>query len=166
MAKSKSSVEHVSTDLQMDEQIRMQENGWKFQAIGLVLMFVLVLAAAIGLFGDGLVSKTKQNIDAIEIEHERFHRFEAKMPLKITARDNDGGMTVSFPTTYLESFEIESILPEPNGNRFDAGKVRYDFRGKDEMSVIFYLIPRKRGSIQGTIEVNNTRFAINHYIFP
>ncbi|HYG17456.1 MAG TPA: hypothetical protein VD816_00945 [Ohtaekwangia sp.] len=166
MAKSKKSVERVSTDLQIDEHIAMQENGWKVQAAGLFFIFLLILAAAIGLFGDGIVSSEKQTGDDIEIEHERFYRFEARMPLTIKAHGQEGLLRVSFPNEYLERFQVESILPEPNSNRFESGKVQYQFSGKDRMNITFYLIPRKPGNIQSTIEVNESRFEISHFIFP
>jgi hypothetical protein len=166
MAKSKNSVENVSTDLQIDEQIDMQENGWIFQAIGLVFIFIFIGAAAMGVFGNGFVSKKKQNNNSIEVEHERYYRFEAQMPLKITAQTVDGNLIVSVPNSYLENFEIESILPEPTANRFDGEKVFYEFEGSGGMKVTFYLIARKVGSIQSNIIINESEFHITHFIYP
>lgn len=166
MAKNKNLVEHVTTDLQIDEQIRMQENGWKLQTIGLLLIFALVLAAIFGLFGDGIASKKTQDNNGIEIEHQRFYRFEARMQLKIEGEDKGGRLMVSIPNSYLENFKIESILPEPNDNRFEGDNVQYEFDGNDRMNVTFHLIPRTVGNIRSSIEVNERRFQINHFIFP
>jgi hypothetical protein len=166
MAKNKTTVEQVTTDLQMDEQIQMQENGWKFQAIGLLFIIALVLAAALGLFGDGILSQKKQASNDIQIEYERFYRFEARMPVKIKVEDTGVRLMVSFPNSYLQNFEIESILPEPNNNTFEGDRVQYEFDGKDRMNVTFYLIPRKVGNFQSSIEVNQSHFQINHFIFP
>jgi hypothetical protein len=166
MTKNKGSVEHISTDLQIDEKIRMQENGWKVQAAGLIFILVLVLSAAIGLFGDGVISKKKLAENSIEIEYQKFYRFEARMELKIKSENATEGLMISFPNSYLEHFEIESILPEPSSNKFESDKVQYRFAGKDHIDVTFYLIPRKVGNIEGSLQVSENQFQINHFIFP
>jgi hypothetical protein len=166
MTKSKGSVEHVSTSLQLDERIKMQENGWKAQAAGLVFILGLVLAAAIGLFGNGLVSKKRLAKNAAEIEYQTFYRFEARMELKIKTRNATDGILISFPNSYLQHFEIESILPEPSSTKFHNDKLLYFFDGEDNINVTYYLIPRKVGSVEGSIQVGENQFPLNHFIFP
>jgi hypothetical protein len=164
--KRKGSVEHISTDLEIDEKLEMHEKGWKVQAAGLVFILALVLCAGVGVFGDGLVSKTKIIENSIEIEYQRFYRLEAIMELKIKDQNATDGLVISLPNSYLENFEIKSILPEPGVNRSKGGKVEYMFEGKDHINVTFYLIPRKTGNIESIVHVNNGQFTINHFIFP
>jgi hypothetical protein len=167
MKKRHHSVERIKTTLQIEEHLRAQEYGWKFQTAGLCLILFLVLCGAIGLFGDGIASKNKLEAAGITIEAERFYRFEARMPLKISMENNDkAGITVTFPARYLKNFEIASILPAPSGNKFEDDHVQYSFEGTGPAHLTFFLIPRKVGPVEGSIRVNETQFSLNHFIFP
>jgi hypothetical protein len=167
MKKTHHSVERLKTALQIDEHLRAQEYGWKFQAVGLYLILALVFCGAIGLFGDGIASKSKLEENPITIESERFYRFEARMPLQISVENNDkAGITVTFPVSYLKNFEIGSILPAPTGNKFGNHHIQYSFEGTGPAHLTFFLIPRKVGPVEGSIEVNGIHFPLNHFIFP
>jgi hypothetical protein len=167
MKKHQHSVERIKTTLQIEEHLRAQEFGWKFQAAGLCLILVLILCGAIGLFGDGIASKNKLEDNLITIESERFYRFEARMPLQVSVENNDkAGITVTFPAHYLKNFEIGSILPSPKENKLEGDHVQYLFEGTGPAHLIFFLIPRKIGPVEGTIKVNETQFPLNHFIFP
>jgi hypothetical protein len=162
------SVERVNTDLEIDEHLPMHERGWKAQLVGLYLIFALVLTAALGLYGDGLLSKkTIQEGNAI-IEFQQFYRFEARMELKVelNSSDNTEGLIVSFPTAYLKNFQMDSMLPEPEKNIVKEGHVQYLFNGTGNINVTFFLIPKKVGKIDGSVQVNSNQFQLNHFIFP
>jgi hypothetical protein len=167
MAKSNQSVERVKTDLEIDEHLLMQERGWRVQAAGLYFLYSLVLTAALGLFGDGLISNNKSQQNEVQVEHERFYRFEAPMEIKVELKNVTGeNITISFPHEYLKSFEVESIVPEPDKNISKGNMVQYIFNGTGNMNITFYFTPRTVGITEGSIEVNNNRFALNHFIFP
>jgi hypothetical protein len=164
---NKESIERVNTSLEIDEQINLHKKGWKAQAVGLAFMYILVLLAAVGLFGDGLLSKNKLTEQNITIESQRFYRYEARMELKIDVPDTDSDRTViSLPSHYLKDFEIESIVPEPESNSISNDKVNYVFKGSGNLNVTFYLVPQKVGKLEGTLGVNEHAFLLNHFIFP
>ncbi|WP_276370943.1 hypothetical protein [Chryseolinea sp. H1M3-3] len=166
MSKNKHSVEHIKTQLQIDEHMSMQERGWKVQAVGLYFIFALVLTAAVGLYGDGLISARKITNGHVTVEYQRQYRFQARMEIKVQLQNSTDGAMVSFPTAYLKKFEVASIVPQPNENKFQDDRVHYLFKGSDGMSITFYLIPQHVGNINGSIQVNNKEFDINHFIFP
>lgn len=159
-------IEPVKSTLEIDEHLRLHKTGWKLQTIGIYFIYLFVLTAALGLFGDGLLSKTTSQVANVEVEFEKFYRFEAIMELKYKINEVDGGAFISLPASYANSFEIQSVLPEPKRSRFESGNIRYFFEGQDQMDITFYLIPRKMGSIQGMIKVNDSHFEINHFIYP
>lgn len=165
MKKNNSTVEKVHADLNIDEHLKMQEKGWQIQAVGMLCMFVFILSAALGLYGDGIVSHQNLNKNEANIEYDRFFRFEAKMDFKVKTT-SVGNTSISFPTEYLNSFEISSIVPEPNESRFSDARVEYVFHGGDAAEITFYLIPQEFGRIQGSVKVNENVFAVNHLIFP
>ena len=164
----KESVERVKTDLEIEEHVSMHERGWKIQAIGLYLILALVLTAAVGLYGDGLISKKKVSENTATVEYQRFYRFQARMQLKFELNIPAGGteVIVSFPGKYLESFQVDSILPEPEKNVMKGERVEYHFNGTGSSTITFFLIPQSIGAIGGSIEVDNSRFELNHFIFP
>ncbi|MBD0294127.1 MAG: hypothetical protein ICV84_02845, partial [Flavisolibacter sp.] len=58
MSQQKHTVEEVKTDLEIDEDLDLHEKGWKLQRFGWFFIFALVILAALGVFGDGIASKT------------------------------------------------------------------------------------------------------------
>lgn len=165
---TKESVERVKTDLEIEEHLPMHERGWKVQTVGMYLILALVLTAAVGLYGDGLVSKKRVSEDIATVEYQRFYRFQARMELKFKLNIPDGGndVVVRFPGKYLESFQVDSVLPEPEKNVINGEQVEYHFNGSGYTTITFYLIPRRIGSVGGSIEVDKSSFDVDHFIFP
>lgn len=166
MSKDKS-IERVNTDLEIDEHLPMQERGWKMQTIGMYFILAIVLTASIGLFGDGPMSK-RINENIATVEYERFYRFQSRMELKVQIDNTNDpkGLAVKFPSKYLEHFQVDSVLPEPEKTTFNGDHIQYQFNGKGNIMITFYLIPQRIGRIDGSIEINNNRFVLNHFIFP
>lgn len=165
---NKESIEHIKTDLEIEEHLPMQERGWKVQAIGLSFILAMVLTAAVGLYGNGLISKKTVSSNNATVEYQRFYRFQSPMELKLELNmPNEGNeVIVSLPGKYLESFQVDSVLPEPDKNVMNGDQLQYHFNGTGNFTITFYLIPQRIGAIDGSIEVNNSRFELNHFIFP
>jgi hypothetical protein len=166
MSTDKQHLENVKTDLELDEHLPMHEKGFKVQIFGLLSMLLLVLLAAIGLFGDGALSRRTDFMDNVKVEYQRFYRHEARMEFEINVTDVHKQIIVSFPSSYLKEFEIESILPAPESNNIEDDKIRYVFPGNGDMNLIFFLVPREVGNIEGVVEVGTHAFSINHFIYP
>ena len=125
------SIERVNTDLEIDEHLPMQERGWKMQAIGMYLILAIVLTAALGLYGDGPISKrTIENIATVE--YQRFYRFQSRMALKVTNGNtiNPKGLAVSVSGKYLRHFQVDSVLPGPRNNLSMGTRYKYNLNGK------------------------------------
>jgi len=164
----KESVERVKTDLEIEEHLPMQERGWKAQAIGLYFILAMVATASAGLYGDGPISKKKSTENTTTVEHQRFYRFQSRMELKVELNNSSktNGATVAFPAKYLEHFQVDSILPEPEKNVVDGDHVIYYFDGSGNFTITFFLIPRSIGAIDGSIAVDKSHFELKHFIFP
>lgn len=160
-------IEIVKTDLQIKEELDAHRRGWTAQRVGLTLMYLLVIAAAVGLFGDGLASAKTESSQQITVESERFYRFQAPMPLQIMVTNTSGSnITIAFPNDYFRHFEVRSIVPEPTENEFINDHVHYTFDATGDADITFYLIPLERGRIRGVLNVNDEQFQLNHFIFP
>ena len=127
MAQQNHEIEEVKTTLQLDEHLDLHKKGWVAQVIGLTFIFLLVTAAALGLFGDGLLSTVKNESAGSRIEYDRFFRFEARMEILVEVTNTNSGATVSIDNDYLRDIRVESIVPEPLGNKINNGRVEYTF---------------------------------------
>src|SRR5688572_25083927 len=105
MKKNNSTVEKVHADLDIDEHLKMQEKGWAIPDVGMLCMFVFILSAALGRYGDGIVSNQSLTKNEASIEYDRFFRFEAKMDFKVKATGVEN-TRISFPAEYLSHFEM------------------------------------------------------------
>ena len=70
------------------------------------------------------------------------------------------------PADYLADFQIRSITPEPDGSYFKGSRIEYIFKGSDKFDITFYAEPKHVGKIEGSLEVNDSRFNLKHFIFP
>jgi hypothetical protein len=167
MSTRENKAESVKTDLEIEEDLPLHEKGWRVQRGGWIFIFVLTVAAAFGVFGDGLASKKTLRDDGTLVEYDRFYRHEARMELKIHL-ENSGSDTahVSFTNNYLKDFKIESILPEPGSSRVQGGRVHYFFDGNGPMDITFYCTPRAFGTTDGRIGIGNKEYPISHFIYP
>lgn len=154
-------------DLDIDEKIKEHILGWKVQTFGLIFIFFIVISAALGLYGDGIVSKKKITSQANAVGYDRFLRFQSRMPLKIEISPTTPDKTViGFSNSYLEQFRVESIVPEPAEVAMHGEKILYTFENTGPFTVVFYLVPQHFGGVEGTLNINENIFPINHFIFP
>jgi hypothetical protein len=167
MSNTKHTVEVVNTDLEIEEELDLHEKGWRLQRFGWGFIYLIVLLGAIGLFGDGLLSKKTITTNEISVEYDRFYRHEAHMELKIDIPSNQPeGFFISFPNGYLKNFRIESVFPEATAVKISGDRVNYLFAGEGHSSLVFYLVPQAMGNISGVVQINQTEFSISHFIYP
>ena len=159
-------VESLQTDLELDEDIKLHKKGWAVQRVGWILMFAFVILAALGFFGDGVLSKTHQLEGNTHVEYDHFFRHEARMQMTIDMISSDTNVQVSFPNEYLNNFRIESIQPEPAESSVANGLVHYAFSGSGKMNIVFYLVPQNMGTIKGSVTVDDNSFPVSHFIYP
>ena len=160
-------MEVVKTDLQIQDELDAHRRGWAAQRVGLFFIYAMVVAAAAGLFGDGIASTKRIARDGVMVESEKFYRFEARMKVMVRGTGaNAEATTVSISESYLQKVRIETIQPEPDKTTYADGKVTYTFPGTGNFAITFYLIPQVSGSIQGELSVNERSFHLKHFIYP
>ena len=147
------------------DEIALHRKGWIVQRIGWVLMFAFLIAATLGLFGEGPLSQMKLQAGNISVEYERFCRYEHGMEIRLQSGAENISM-VSIPEKYLKSVRISDIVPEPEKQVAIAGHIQYLFAGSQNNIVTFYLSPVQRKSVEGIFQVNNHPFTIKQTIYP
>jgi hypothetical protein len=165
MQKKRLTVEEIQTDLDLNEHLEMQQSGWNFQRVGLYCILIIVLTAAMGLYGNGVISRKMHTEGSAWVELDQFFRQNAKMQLRV-GTESAKKVIISFSMHYLNHFEIDAIVPEPKESYFENDEIRYTFNGDDSITITFYLVPQDVGNIKGSLRVNENLFTINHLIFP
>ena len=151
--------------LPVEDEISLHRKGWIVQRIGWVLIFGFLIAAMLGFFGEGPLSRKKIQAGNVNVEYERFCRYEHGMKLRLQSA-GENISTISIPQTYLKSFRVGAIVPEPDKQVATAGFIQYQFEGSQNNIVSFYLSPVERKTVEGLFQVNNHSFTIKQTIYP
>ena len=160
-----SQLEKVNSSLPLDESLHLQNKARVIQQIGIIFIFLLILLAALGFFGEGVLSSKKLAAHGSTVMYEKFgrHGGESKLEFKLAA---DTITQISIPAAYFEFFKIETIIPQPDKNNATGDRFVYMFNGGDTKKITFFLSPEKIGSIEALITANKTDFKLSHFIYP
>jgi hypothetical protein len=159
-------IEEPDHPVELAEHIDLHKQGWKAQTFGFLLIYSFIAAAALGLFGDGLLSNRTVSFSKATLKYDYFQRFENRMKLTIITATETPGSQIAFSTSYLSKFKIDAIVPEPAESTFKQHKLVYTFKGNGTHHIVFYLVPQQQGRVEGTITINNEEHGIKHLIFP
>ncbi len=140
-------------DLQVDQDLEFQRREWKLERTGWLIMGLLVLAALLGVFGSGLLSGAVAGSPngQLQVGYQRFARQQTTSELQVRVQPGavqEGKARIWVDAAYLESFQIERILPEPESVEVSPERLTYvfDVRNADRpMEVVFFGLPQKVG---------------------
>jgi hypothetical protein len=125
--------------LEIDQNLAFQRREWRVQRFGWWLLTAFVVAAALGLFGGGVLSRAEARSPdgALSIRYERFVRVGAVMRLTVEATGPDRREVV-ISREYFEGLRIDRITPEPASLEVGRDDVRLTFSGgaADGLTVI------------------------------
>ncbi|WP_353130135.1 hypothetical protein [Parapedobacter pyrenivorans] len=160
-------VEKIKHSLELDEKLSHQVKGWNAQKIGGMVIVLIIVLTALGLFGNGLLSSKKVVQHGANLQYERFLRYEKEADIRWWV---SGGRETTFriPVQYLDYFKIENVVPEGYETHISGGYLTYTFSTDQPAATIvhFYLMPQKIGNITGAWKVNDRDFRITHFIYP
>ena len=140
-------------------------------------MAAILLAAALGLFGRGLLSQATlevgdpgQAAGSVTLEYERFGRAhsESQFVFSSPARTSHETFSLWLSGDYLKDAELIRMTPEPISQELTSSGVRYHFRVQDgPQTVIVRLKPGRAGHLRGTIRFNDGPPTIfDQWFFP
>ena len=159
-------MQRLKTSLELEDDIKLHETGWIIQRVGWIIILLLVIAASLGIFGNGLLSKAEIIDDGNKLSFEKRARYEAPMQMTIHATSRNERIDVRIPQSYFNIIELDKVVPEPLEQTLANGFVIFTFETEGPSTVKFYLIPEKTGTITVQIKVNESDFSISHFIYP
>jgi hypothetical protein len=167
-------------DLDIAEDIDFERRSWTIQRVAWIVMALILLAALLGLFGNGWLShaQTSDSGGALRIEYDRFVRHQARGELRVhfnpaAAAGGDIGLWID--QQYLDSIEMTQITPEPRDQIAVSDGVIYIFEAKadgESVEVLFQFEVQSMGTLRGRFAVANSKntigeqLSINQWSYP
>lgn len=156
-------------DLELPQDARFQRRSWAIERAAWVGYALLLLAAALGVFGSGPLSSIhiREPNDALRVDTERFARLDADLTLRIEALVHSGSTTatLAFDEKYIRDMHVESVVPEPAEVQMYDGRCYYTFAITEPQyptRVIFRLKPDRAGIVSGKLQLWDVLEAARH----
>jgi hypothetical protein len=158
-----------SLELHLDE--RIQHSVWRLQRVGWVLIVAFLLAALLGLFGTGPLSRSSAQSGGLKLEYERTARATSPTTLVIHGpSDGQGVFRLWLERSLLEKNEVEHVTPEPERAEFSSERVTYTFRTVvpgEPVRAEFELKPKSAGKVRARLgEVGGGEVQLEQLVFP
>ncbi|MFS8616953.1 MAG: hypothetical protein FWJ85_09020 [Solitalea sp.] len=167
-------IEPVRSTPSLHEALPLQRMAWKIQKVCWVVIGTLMVLIALGLFGNGPISKVRETKQHVTMEYERFARSRSAVvtSVYISGSPAEGGSpaqaTIGIPLPYLSEFELETVVPESYETEIGNNAIYYRFDVPDSavLTVRFFSHPQNQGSVKGNWTVNGIPFPVHHFIYP
>lgn len=146
--------------------------AWRAQRIGWWLLGMFVVAATLGVFGNGPASSQRvaDPRAKLTLEYERFARVDAPAQMRVEISPPVGTRDIELwlARGYAEHIEIETISPEPVSTAAGREALFYRFRVADAPTTItFNYRPRKTGRLHGAIGLTrNPGIGFSQQVYP
>ena len=162
----------AENSLHVEEDLAYQQREWLVERVGWIVMLLLILVAAAGLFGNGVLSRASvSDGKQVRIEYERFAHYltptSFKVHMRTTSKDKDIQLRVN--NDFLQGIKIEKVVPEPI--RVETGDkwLSYHFpvNTPGEVAIKFDLTPEMVGKLSAVIATGSAEpLSFNQLVYP
>ena len=162
-------------DLEIERDPAFERHNRIAQQAGGAVMALLLVAAALGLFGSGLFSATSvgEKSGPLRLEYERFARVDSPLRLRVllgpgAAREGKARLWLS--SEYLERVQVRRIQPPPEAVELGPDGQTFTFAvGELAASavVVFDLEPQQAGTLSGHARLEGAvPLAFRQFVYP
>ena len=144
--------------IELDDDIDFQKREWLAQRIGIALLALFVIAAALGFTGIGgpmSHAEAGERGGAIHVEYDRFVRRGAKASMKLNFHSDPPGFIqfwVSAP--YLETIVVDGVEPIPQTVTVETERHVYTIRaGSPDVTVTVEVEHQTFGRLEGEVGI-------------
>jgi hypothetical protein len=162
-------------ELDIDQDMALQKRDWKFQHAGRFVMLLLIIAALLGAFGRGWLSKAEVGgkDGTLWMEYDRIARHRSSSALKLHLAPHvavNGRARIWLKRDYLQGLNIEDISPEPERVAVEKDGLVYEFVVADPAQptlVVFHIIPDEIGSRSGAVGLAGQKpYSFTQFVLP
>lgn len=157
--------------LDLDEHLSFHRHEWRASRVLWVLLLLTMLATGLGLFGNGLLSRTRREAsqDGLSVEYDRFGRYGASMRLLVDVpAPPDGRVAIEISRSLIDAFLVQHITPAPSATELTAGGAiyRFDAAPGARMPIAIEVQPRQRWRVEGSVTAGRERVVLRQFIYP
>ena len=158
--------------LEINEDLQFQRREWRVQRIGWWLLTAFVAAAALGLFGGGVLSQAVAG-DAngpLRVEYERFLRAGTRQRLSIQVRRASAAageeLQLQINRAYFEAMRVEDIAPQPLSMAVDGENVTLRFGpASEQFTIIVDAQPLEPGRLWAVLRLGVSTVTFNQFAY-
>ena len=161
--------------IDINEDIDYQWREWRAQRIAWVFFGMVLLAALLGLFGQGPLSKRRigEPDSPLSMEFEQIDRYQAPTDMTIFVGPNVAQgdiIRLSFNKEFMERVEVQHFIPEPESSAAGPEVVTYGFRVSDPgqpVEVRLDFQHEKAGLARGEVRLEGgDALRFDSFVFP
>jgi hypothetical protein len=159
--------------LEIGENLRFSRWEWRVQLAASLLMLLVVIAAAVGVFGTGPLSDTSAEAGGLRVEYPRFVRYRGPhvITLHVSSQAVPGNLIeVWFERSFLQEMRVEELSPQPKDVKVGPDRVIYSFQAGEQAppaTIVFWLQPERIGPLGGEIGVQGgPQVDVNQFVYP
>jgi hypothetical protein len=162
-------------DLLLQRVMPHHRAAWRVERIGWAIGSVALIAAMLGLFGYGPMSRTTVGThESIQVEYDQFQRSSAPTDYVVTANAalaRAGRLRIRFDQSLVEQVEFNDIVPEPEHVLAGRGYTEFEFDiapGREaRVRIVFRFRPITFGHRGGQVVVSGAPpVTLDQYIYP
>lgn len=122
--------EMAERGLQLEQDLSFTAKYWQFERAAWLAMAAVILAALVGAWGGGWLSRARLEAPGLTAEYERFLRYQVPTSLFVTLTregPEETSLDLVVDREILRRFKVERIIPEPQQTTHEQGGTRYAF---------------------------------------
>ena len=159
--------------IEVDQDLDHARSLWRVQRVRWGVMLLIMVGAALGLFGHGPLADAQARAEGLTLVYDRFARHGATSSLEAEVEPQalrGDTLTLWMTRSYLDRAELESVIPEPErvGARGDVVVFTFVMTDRSRPTrITFNLRPDAYGSehVRAGIEGGES-VSFRQFIYP
>lgn len=162
------------SSLQLEQDEGAQRAEWRFERAGWIAIALLVLAGALGAFGQGPLSQRHAaTSDArLSIGYDRVAHHDTPTDLVVTVAagsPSDSIVTLYIDRDFLDGADLERVRPDPAAMLAAGDEMEFRFRRTGPslpMRAVFTITPNTLGRRRATVRGAGARLSLSQIVLP
>lgn len=152
-------VPKVDDAIAVGEDLGFQERWWKFERVIWMFFLLVLIADALGVFGEGWLAKAEAhaNGSGLDVWYERVERASSPSTMRVKFRPDaivNGQAQLYVSGSVVKELGAQRIAPQPERSAVGEGGITYTFpAGEGAAEVEIQMQPPGPGVRQFTVQV-------------